>query len=424
MSIRFLHCADIHLGYQQYNSDERYNDFGRAFEHLVDDALERRVRFLLLAGDLFHKRIVDPLTLLQASAGLQRLREAGIPVYAVEGNHERPHYRERLSWLDYLTEAGLLITLCPRYEGGQLLLEPWDLDTRSGAYVDLPEGIRILGAKYYGAVTPRVVRDMTAALQALPGPRPAYTILMLHAGLEGILDNYSATLRRADLDPLRPLVDYLALGHIHKPFVQDNWIHNPGSLETNSVAEAAWEERGYFVVEVEPHAARKHRVERVCPPRRPFVRLSFAVDTYETPQALLDAVEAFLKEQAEPALVAQRPVVELRLHGILPFERLDLDTTHIERLLKAAFDPLVVLIRDLSTPSAFEIRTTEAMSRAELERHVLTELLERDIRRREDSARWADMVLRLKTLALGSRPPEEIAAELRRFRQEQEGATC
>ena len=30
------------------------------------------------------------------------------------------------------------------------------------------------------------------------------------------------------LMPIRPYADYVALGHIHKPFEMDAWIHNPG----------------------------------------------------------------------------------------------------------------------------------------------------------------------------------------------------
>lgn len=52
--MRFLHCADIHLGYQQYNHKERFNDFGHAFYAVLDVALAEKVDFVILAGDLFH----------------------------------------------------------------------------------------------------------------------------------------------------------------------------------------------------------------------------------------------------------------------------------------------------------------------------------------------------------------------------------
>ena len=53
------------------------------------------------------------------------------------------------------------------------------------------------------AATARVLQDLRRALPDLPGGRPEFTILMLHAGIQGILDHYSATVSRAQLDVLR-----------------------------------------------------------------------------------------------------------------------------------------------------------------------------------------------------------------------------
>ena len=413
MSLRFLHAADIHLGYEQYGCDERYNDFGRAFECLVDDALARQVDLLLLAGDLFHKHALDPQTLLQATYHLQRLQEAKVPVVAIEGNHERPRYQEGLSWLDYLAECGLLVLLNPRYESGQIVLQPWD--GKIGAYFDLAGSVRVIGVKYYGAITPRMVQDLTAALGHLPGPRPAYTILMLHAGLQGILDNYSATLTRAELEPLRAYADYLALGHIHKPFIQDEWIYNPGSLETNSVAEVEWEDRGYFLVELDPSRQPAHAVTKIRGKRRAFERLRFSVGEYDSPEALQRALTAYIRREVTPDKVAQHPVVELELKGTLNFDHADLDTARIEQMVKEAYEPIACLLRDTTSASEFDISTDATLSRAELEKIVLRELVERDVRHRAQSEHWANMVLSLKRLALADSAPEEIVSELRRF---------
>ncbi len=298
MAARFLHAADIHLGFMQYNCTERFNDFGRAFFAVIDDAIARRVDFVALAGDLFNKRAIDPPTLLQATAALERLQAAGIPAIAIEGNHERSYYNEGFTWLDYLAEVDLLTLLTPIYAQGQMALAPWDARAHSGAYIDLPCGVRVIGARYAGASTGRLVQDLAGALAALPGPRPAYTVLMLHAGVQGVLDQYSGTLSRAQLEQLRPYVDYLALGHIHKPFIQDDWIYNPGSLETNSTGEVEWADRGYFVVDVEPGHVPAHHVTRVRGRRREFVRLRFEVDAWPDPEALCAQVQAYLQREA------------------------------------------------------------------------------------------------------------------------------
>lgn len=413
MSVTFLHAADIHLGYEQYNCPERYDDFARAFEHLVQEAIRRRVDALLLAGDLFHKRTLDPRTLLQASYFLQELREAGIPVIAVEGNHDRPRFQDELSWLDYLAEIGLLTSLAPSIEGNRLILAPWDPNTRQGTYLDLPCGLRVVGCPYYGASTPRVLREIAEPLHALRGQGDApFTVLLIHAGLQGILDEYAGTLTPQDLDPLRGAVDYVALGHIHKPFVQEDWLYNPGSLETNSVDEAAWEDRGFFYVEVDPSKRPAHRAEAIRGRRRPFLRFSFPVDAYRSPEALEKALQAFLDGQASEAIRRERPVVELALRGVLAFDAARLELGRLEELVRERFQAVYCHLRNLTAPTAFEVSPAEEMTREELERFVLAELISRDGERAPQAERWASLLLDLKRLGVEERPPEEIIALL------------
>ncbi|NLD74475.1 MAG: exonuclease SbcCD subunit D [Chloroflexi bacterium] len=415
MTIRFVHAADIHLGYRQYGSDQRYNDFASAFQALVDDTIARDADFLLLAGDLFHKRAIDPLTLLQATLILEDVKTAGIPVYAVQGNHERPHYTEHTSWLDYLAEMGLLRLLTARYREGDIIVEPWDPDTKRGAYVDLPGGIRVIGLQYFGATTSRVVGDLVGALEEMPGPRPAYTILMMHAGLQGILDNYAATLSRAQLEPLRSHVDYVALGHIHKPFRQDDWIYNPGSPETTGANEVAWEDRGYLVVDVDTARTPAHAVTTVQNPRRLFLRYPFAVDGYDTPEDLEAALMRHLRTEVSDRIRDRKPVVEVELRGALPFSRADLDIGRLEKEVTGLFDAILCRFKDGTVPSEFDIELSENMTRADLERHVVRELVERDVRHRAQSEAWSDLILRLKDMALTGSAPQEIVEALGGF---------
>ncbi|MGH2447410.1 MAG: DNA repair exonuclease, partial [Chloroflexota bacterium] len=89
--MRFIHAADIHLGYQQYNLPERYRDFSEAYLGMVEHAVAGRVDFVLIAGDLFHQANTDARTLSVAISGLERLRRADIPVVAIEGNHDAQH---------------------------------------------------------------------------------------------------------------------------------------------------------------------------------------------------------------------------------------------------------------------------------------------------------------------------------------------
>ncbi|HYX42518.1 MAG TPA: metallophosphoesterase, partial [Pyrinomonadaceae bacterium] len=75
--MKFLHIADIHLGCRRYNLDERVKDFARAWLDVVQTyAIEREVDFVLIAGDFFNARKVEPEAMNHAMAGLRLLREA------------------------------------------------------------------------------------------------------------------------------------------------------------------------------------------------------------------------------------------------------------------------------------------------------------------------------------------------------------
>jgi len=96
----FLHVADVHLGYTKYDSPERTKDFFHAFNNALERyAIEPQVDFVLIVGDLFEHRQVLPAILNQAQLCLDQLRAAGIPVLAIEGNHDYCPYGTNTSWL-------------------------------------------------------------------------------------------------------------------------------------------------------------------------------------------------------------------------------------------------------------------------------------------------------------------------------------
>lgn len=93
---KFLHAADIHLdsplrGLDRYEGapvQEIRGATRRALENLVEVALSEAVGFVVLAGDLYDGDWRDFNTGLFFVKQMARLREAGIPVYAVNGNHD------------------------------------------------------------------------------------------------------------------------------------------------------------------------------------------------------------------------------------------------------------------------------------------------------------------------------------------------
>ncbi|QCC48270.1 DNA double-strand break repair protein Mre11 [Halobellus limi] len=101
---RVIHTGDTHLGYQQYHSPARREDFLDAFEQVIDDAVSADVDAVVHAGDLFHDRRPELRDLLGTIRVLRRLSEANIPFLAVVGNHESTRGGQ---WLDLFENLGL-----------------------------------------------------------------------------------------------------------------------------------------------------------------------------------------------------------------------------------------------------------------------------------------------------------------------------
>lgn len=408
MRATFLHMADCHLGYRQYSSRDRQNDFTRAYFDIIDSAVKQEVDFVLLAGDLFEKRAIDPRTLVHAITGLERLRGAGIPCLAVEGNHELAYYRDRMGWMEFLAERELLTLLNPKIDGEQVALTPYA--QRRGAYAEPLPGLRVYGLRYYGSATAHVIRSVADALAASDRKGVDYTILMAHAGVEGVVADRAGGLSQRELAPLRPHVDYLALGHFHNPYEFENWIYNPGSTETNSMTEAAWPERGSYLVEVDTETKPKHRAVLHANARRPFERLFFKVDGCHTPVELVDHCRRHV-ERRRRQFKGNAPVVELRLTGVLPFDRSALPLEPLEQMVEEAYRPLICFVRNDTRAAEFAVGEGQQLSRPALERQIIAGLLERDSRFRARGAEWTELALAIKELAVSGASAEAVLDE-------------
>lgn len=408
MRTRFIHAADIHLGYDQYNLTDRAKDFALAFFDVVDHAVKTSPEFLLLAGDLFHKSSADAWMMRQATHGLNQLRDAGIPVVAVEGNHDAQHSRKHLSWMDYLCYEGLLVLLnVHRAANGHYSLTPWDEVERKGSWIDVG-GVRIYGIKYYGAMTGRVLDQIAPDLQEGPG---GFTVLMLHAGMQGQVPHMHGGLTPGELLPLHPPVDYLALGHVHKRLQMDDWIYNPGSTEINSMEEIDWP-HGFFEVEVDTARTPKATVTYVHSPHlRPFRRISINAEESESLEHFTAMVERRVADHDD---IPAGAVIELHLGGVAPFKRQEVPVERLKGAVELRFSPLTVRVRNnLVLPGLVTVPHGERMRRAELERTVVEQLVYQNSEYRDRAAAWTSLVLDVKRMASEKDIPASIVDHVR-----------
>lgn len=161
--IRFIHTADIHLdsplkGLERYDGapvDEIRGATRQAFENLVELAIDREVDFVLIAGDLYDGDWKDHNTGLFFVGQMNRLREVGIPVVMISGNHDAAnkmtrslrlpdnlerlgHTRPTASKLDRLAELGVAIH-------GQSFEKPAQFDNLAQGYPHKQSGMLNIG---------------------------------------------------------------------------------------------------------------------------------------------------------------------------------------------------------------------------------------------------------------------------------------
>jgi len=443
MRASFIHLADTHLGYEQYGVRERFNDFSRAFWDIMDEAAKREVDFVVIAGDLFNKRAIDALTLIHAIEGLKKLKERGISVIAIEGNHDRSYYREGVSWLQFLCHQEYLMLLAPAMREGTPVLSHWNKETMLGSHVDLLNGrLRVYGLPWQGAATTRTMEGIAQALEAARTEEEAagieYRVLMMHTGVDSVVPRIQGLPTMAQFQPLHPYVDYLALGHVHKPYEFDGWMYNPGSTETWGAEESAWEDRGYYFVEIETSdperiidpkkQARYHHATHLVSKRRPFVRHELRVDGLNEPNAVYEYLEQYCRREG-PKYQKEMlsPVVHIHLVGTLAFDAGSLDQKYMEEIVHTHFQPLFARIDNNTNdqdfmPDGGEIDGRDRSVWHELERYIFEDLVSRDNRYLPHKEQWSAVLADLKQMALQKDDPAQIAQFLRDKRAELMGA--
>ncbi|WP_135609823.1 exonuclease SbcCD subunit D [Methanococcoides sp. AM1] len=106
--IRILHTADTHIGYRQYHSEMRRQDFIDAFSRVIDDAIEMKMDAVVHAGDLFDSRNPTLEDILDTINILSKLKQYNIPFLSIVGNHES---KQHTQWLDLFESMKIAIRL-------------------------------------------------------------------------------------------------------------------------------------------------------------------------------------------------------------------------------------------------------------------------------------------------------------------------
>lgn len=403
---RFLHIADVHLGTNQYNSPDntRKKDFFLSFQNVIDNyAIAKNVDFVIIAGDLFDKNRLDPNTLNQSIAVFNELQKYNIPVFAIEGNHDCQWGIDTVSWLQFLGENGYINFLKPTYDNQNITFKENDENSPICGCYYYDEKVRIIGTQWFGANTANAIPKIAEAIKAMHDH--PYTILMLHAGIEGYLSGYG-TITKASLEPFRDCTNYIALGHIHKHYIYDNWAFNPGCLEACCIPEY-FDKHGALLVEVDnKNNTYVELIETFT--KREFIKINVDISRCITADDAMEKIKSTVIKTKK--YIDDKPVIELTIDGSLEFKRSELQLDMARSFVINHLDALTVQVKYFAKPKDYAIGANLSVknNRQEIEYTVIKDMLNSyspDIQKAETDAK---AVINLKNMILNSEENQNI----------------
>ena len=93
--IKFIHCADLHLGIQKYGSvdlktglNSRIKEDLEQFNRVINYAINKHVDLFMIAGDIFDKRKPEEIVQREFAKRIRLLIDRKINVIILIGNHE------------------------------------------------------------------------------------------------------------------------------------------------------------------------------------------------------------------------------------------------------------------------------------------------------------------------------------------------
>jgi exonuclease SbcD len=324
--MKLLHFADAHIDMANYGRHDletglplRVLDFLKSLDTIVDTAISEKVDLVLFAGDAYKDRAPAPTFQREWGRRIMRLSKAGIPTLLLIGNHDLSPALGRahaIQEFDTLEVPNVRVISKPCFLNAedlglpvQVIAIPWI--SRSGLLASMDMSAADPSEVFTNIesrITDLVNRWLEEANPDLP------IILTAHASVQGAkYGSERMVMLGADLVlpgslVKDPRLDYVALGHIHKPQNLNEKAHPPviypGSIERVDFGEAA-DDKFFVIARV---ARGKTKVEwRKLENVRPFIDRRLELQSAEN---VTEALKAALPppEEIEGAIV--RLIVE------------------------------------------------------------------------------------------------------------------
>jgi exonuclease SbcD len=336
---KILHTADWHVDKTIGRSTARISEMRQVLGEIAALAEEEAVDLLLMAGDVFDRKVPTPEAEALVYETFLRLERAGIPVVLIPGNHDHPERWRAIRPLFERFSVHVVPEPAPANRGGIVRIAP----PRGGAPIEIATlpwvplrrivpGEALINP-HAGQGYIHYEARMTAMMSALAGALDpdACTMLAGHMYISGakpgggereltLGDTYA-------VDPQNvPQVQYFALGHVHRPQAIRNcpvparYAGSPLQLDFGELGY----QNSVSVVELEPGLPAQVREVPITGGRR-LLDVHGSLDELE---AMRDELgDAFLRvtlrcEKPQPGLGERvREVLENALEVILDYPR-------------------------------------------------------------------------------------------------------
>jgi exonuclease SbcD len=271
--IKLLHFSDAHIDIARFGRHDpetglplRVMDFLKALDTIIDTAIEEKVNLVIFAGDAYRDRTPTPTFQREWGKRIMRLSQAKIPTLLVVGNHDlspaagRAHALQEYETLEvpFIRVISQPEILTPQELFGlplQVIGMPWV--TRSGLLAS--QSIPATGLQEATEeLELRLVELLKNFLDQLNPEIPA--VLTAHTSVQGALyGNERSVMLGKDIILPGSIVrdqrlDYVALGHIHKPQELNFGAHPPvvypGSIERVDFGEVA-DNKSFVIAQIE-----------------------------------------------------------------------------------------------------------------------------------------------------------------------------
>lgn len=297
MSVQALHCSDTHLD-KNFNianllrAQERKEDLNSNFSAAVDYALGNRPDLFLMTGDIFDRVSPGNAARILVTEKVRQLKEAGISVFTIGGNHDVPKLGRQPLAIDILSSAGLATVFSRSDEFQKRVINV------NG------KRVCVAGKSYASQIeSENPLRGREVPLEG------DYNLVMVHGSLQG-LNVVSSVPEMGSQNPFQPEdikagLNYLALGHFHNYYERKYGgcrIVNPGSMEKLSWAELN-DDKGFVWAELDRSDV---SVEFVKLPTRPMEKYMLDLSKEEDySPTLRDHVIDYIKKHGDPEKIAR-----------------------------------------------------------------------------------------------------------------------